>query len=353
MLLETEIPQDVWSVCLLLEDVSLTRPEGREVSARTVQELAAYQGGFVLQTILTRVLMEVHLERDMTEEYVKKVLGVYDMSYQALGTLTGSKVVVERCLNVLAKEERQMARIIYKRLLENALKVARSFKDGVEEHGPLIKPLVVGPLECLANFVRGSRIFRAGMRDILEETTISDSLGFFLSADFVEKVIQEDATLIQHFLTSLASSLAFYPDSQLWAIDKGLLEMLAAIFESSPLQQLWQGARSSDFPVARCTAILLLLLETEVTTEELRAHNALTTFRPYKWKMELAYPGLEAWSYFETRLEGRPRGEDCKQGASEIALVKPQNPLPGRTSDKFEFVAEGIEGADLNEKLAG
>lgn len=136
MLLQTDIPEDVWSVCLLLEDVSFTRPEGREVSARAVQELAAYQGRFVLQTILTRVLREVHLEREMTEEYVKKVLGVYNMSCQTLGTLTGSKVVVERCLNVLAKEERQMARSIYQRLFENALKVAREYKDGIEEYGP-------------------------------------------------------------------------------------------------------------------------------------------------------------------------------------------------------------------------
>ncbi|GAQ85344.1 hypothetical protein KFL_002300135 [Klebsormidium nitens] len=204
-----------------------------------------------------------------------------------------------------------MARQIYKIMSESVLKVARGLKDG-EDYRAFVKTMVFAPLECMANFVTGSRIFRAGVRDSLEETTFQDSLGFLLSAGFIESLSEDEASIVQHFLTSIASSLAFNPDSLLWAIDKGLLEMVASILGASPFQQLSDYARLRESPISRCTGVLLRLLDSEATTEKLRAHDALTLFRPHKRKINGAYSELKPWKYFERRLEGRPVDEDWK-----------------------------------------
>lgn len=175
MLLQTDNLEGVWRISHLLETASLKGPEGQEFSARIVQELAAYQGGSILEKFLSGVLWEVQSQLDSSMSYVRRLCD-YNTSCQALSSLTGSKVAVKRCLTVLSENERNMAQQIYKRLSENALKVARSLKDG-EEYREFIKTMIVAPLLCVSNFVNNSRIFRAAIRDSLEGTTIPDSLG--------------------------------------------------------------------------------------------------------------------------------------------------------------------------------
>ncbi|GAQ85342.1 hypothetical protein KFL_002300140 [Klebsormidium nitens] len=200
--------------------------KGKEHCIRIIQELAAYKGGAGFERILTGVLWEVQLEGDSSEDYVKTLIE-YNMSCQALASLTESNVAVERCLKALAKNKRQVAQHIYKRLSENALKAARGYKRGSED-GPSFEMMVVAPLECLTNFVRVSRSFRDAIENSLAEISMPESLGFFLSAEFLDALSKKDAFAVQYLFSSIAASLALYPDSQIWALDKGLLKMLAA-----------------------------------------------------------------------------------------------------------------------------
>lgn len=310
MLRSLHVPEKIREFCDLLHDISLISSEGKELCTRIVRELAVYEGGAILKRLLTRVLWEVRLRRDTSESYVR-TLTEYTLSCQAMASLTGSKVLVERCLSVLLQGEKQVAQQIYERLTENALKVAGGVQGG-QQYGALIRLMVVAPLECMSNFLRVSRIFRDGMRESLGGTIILDSLGLFLSAGFLDNVSEDDATLVQYFLSSVVASLAFYTDSQTWALDEGLLEMLVAIVEASPVQQLWTDAERNISSVFRCTGVLLRLLETEATAEKLRAHNALTSLRPHKQKFDGAYPKQKPWDYIEMRSKGGPSDEEWK-----------------------------------------
>lgn len=218
--------------------------------------------------------------------------------------LTSSRVVVERYLDLVGTDERRNAGDILRKLSSRALKSARTLPKDI---GSYVRGTITVPLMALANFARGSRRgFREVMMESSQEQSIFESLGYLLSSDFLSKLTARSAFEIRTWLSSLAATLAFSADSQLWALDKGLLKFVAAIYEASPLRDLKNTSqRNGCDPVIRCNAVLLHLLQTEATAERVPAHNALSGFRPHKRKINFAEK-IPPWSYIEARLQGLP-----------------------------------------------
>ncbi|GAQ91435.1 hypothetical protein KFL_007840050 [Klebsormidium nitens] len=271
--------------------------EGRERSARLAQELAAFQGGAVLERIFAGAPgCYRYADADKAHNH-------YGGCCLVSALLTSSKVVVERCLGMIEEgEERRCAQEIYETMSRDALQRARELKRGDDTMAGLF--FVVAPLQCLANIARASRVFRDGMQDVLKDHTLFEQLGFFLSAEFLKKLCDSNAYAVRLALSSLAMTLAFSSDTQLWALDKGLLRILASIYEQSPLGQLQDISKRDEFPASRCNLILLRLLESDPATEKLRAHNALSGFRPHRDKISGASPDFDIWGYIEANLMG-------------------------------------------------
>ncbi|GAQ85341.1 hypothetical protein KFL_002300130 [Klebsormidium nitens] len=285
-----------------LGEVYFSGEKGRETFSKIAQGLAAYQNGAFLKPLLSGALFMS--ESDDLDAKVSH----YRACCLAVTILTSSEVVVKKFLMGTGRiEDKQTACLIYRNLTTNALIRAQALEKGQDSAAVL---WVVLPLECLAKFIRGSRVFRDAMKDISEERNIFETLGYFLSAEFLTKAGQENAAAIRGWLSEMAASLAFSKDSQLWVLDMGLLKLMAAIYDSTQLQNLLDHMKQTDSPVFRCNAILIRLLEKEATLEKLRAHNALAGFRPHKRKINSADPQYRPWSYFEARLSGRPINMD-------------------------------------------
>ncbi|GAQ86946.1 hypothetical protein KFL_003220080 [Klebsormidium nitens] len=228
-------------------------------------------------------------------------------STAALAILTGSKLVVESCLRVQeGSDERVNAQELYQRLMQQADQTLLSMMEnagGIAEEG--FQLLVAGSLECLANCVRGSKVFRDAMREAMEQRNMFEQFGKFLSTEFLSRTVSaEVALIIRLHLAGMAVSLAFSADSRLWAIDRGLLKLVAAIYEASPLREHRKLSKQSESPLFRCNKVLLRLLTVNSAAEKMRAHNALEDLRPHKRKINSAEPETEPWAYYERFLEG-------------------------------------------------
>lgn len=268
-----------------LGGVYFSGDKGMTTFSRIVQELAAYQNGAVLEPLLSGALSMFESE-DMDARISR-----FRTSCLAISILTSSDVVVKKILMGTGRiEDKQTACAIYQRLTFNTLIRAQALEQGQIDAATFD---VVLPLQCLAKFIRSSRVFREAMKDVLEEQSIYDTLGFFLSPEFLNKLSdQGTASFIRVWLSEIAVSLAFSTDSQLWVLDMGLLRLMAAIYDTAQLQNLSDHMKQTDSPAFRCNAILLRLLEKEATTQKLRAHNALAGFRPHK-QCGSAVPALE------------------------------------------------------------
>lgn len=329
-----------------LEDVYVSGDEGREKFSRIAQELAVYQNGAALKPLLFGAL-EIIQMADLTER-----MFYFRACCLAIKLLISSDVVVKKCLMGLSRaEHKQTARMFYETLTGNALRKAHALQKGQASAATLY---IVKPLECLTKFTRGFRVFRDAMKDVSEERTIHETLGYFLSAEFLSKLSdQEIAGAIRIWLSEVAVSLAFSEDSQLWVLDKGLLKVLAAIYESAHLQNLSDGVTQTESPVSRCNAILLYSLGKEATREKLRAHNALPGFRPHKRKINSADSRYRPWSFIEAKLQGRPmRAKDLDIRLENIRDLM-QQPNPGNwapTVCSWKLCTAGPEAQGDGEK---
>lgn len=234
---------------------------------------------------------------------------------------------MERYLTTIGANEKESARAVYETLSTRALRNAQFVSEGKRR---LIETMIIRPLDCLANFAigfaKGSKVFRDVLKDSAEQHTIFETFGTFLSADFLSRLSAEDNWEVRVTLTSLAEALAYSSDSQLWALDKGLLKLISAIYEHSPLHGLKNKSKSAfqhnSYPVVHCNTILMYLLEIESTLEKLRAHNALEGFKPHSRKINAAsiqcyksrgrmvnsagnFDG-RYWGYIEATLQGAP-----------------------------------------------
>ncbi|GAQ83150.1 hypothetical protein KFL_001370200 [Klebsormidium nitens] len=293
--------------------------ESMEKVARVVQEIAAYRGGAVLNLIWMGTL-----GRNPSNTGGDKACEYFIVCTAAFQVFTSSKAVVERYLTTIGANERESARAIYEALSSRPLSTAQAFSRGKKTL--LIESFIIRPLDCLANFAKGSKVFRDVIKDFAEQRSIFDTFGTFLSAEFLGDLRAEDQWSVRVALTSLAEALAFSNDSQLWALDKGLLKLISAIYEHSPLEDLKNKSKPAlkhkAIPVMRCTAVLMYLLERESTLEKLRAHNALAGFKPHRRKIDAASMNcykshggkvngatiLEGryWGYMEAKLQGVP-----------------------------------------------
>lgn len=305
-------------VDLLLQDLAKGK-EGMEKIARAVQEIAAYGGGEVLNVLWMGTLGN-HPSSITSWETGCKYFMSCTIAFQIF---TSSKVVVERYLLTIGADEKGSAQTVYEIFSARALESARSLSLGEQI---LFESMIVRPLECLANFARGSKVFRDVIKAALEEQTIFEVFGSFLSAKFLCKISAEENWEVRVALDSLVESLALSTDSQLWALDKGLLKLMSAIYKHSPLRGLKNKLKSdykhNAFPVVRCTAVLIYLLEAESALQKLRAHNALSGFKPHSRTINAASVdcfrphGLQSdpatrrqgryWSYIEAKLQGVP-----------------------------------------------
>ncbi|GAQ83033.1 hypothetical protein KFL_001330160 [Klebsormidium nitens] len=241
--------------------------------------------------------------------------------FQALGTLGASKVVVDRYFDGKWEPAKgQSASEVYLSL-SGASTDARHLERGQVNLNPFAKAMVVLPFECLANFVRHSKAFRQAMKEASAERTLFDQLGFLVSAGVHRKLSPENSQRIRVAMADVATSLALSADSQLWALDKGVLKLVEAVYAVSPADYRQDSFRRDRAPTFLCNAILLHMLHTETAAEMLRAHNALVDgFRPHRRKInDAAGPKVDLWIYLKGKLQGRrvriidPRnGQTCR-----------------------------------------
>lgn len=222
----------------------------------------------------------------------------------ALVILSASKVVVERCLRMGGtRAEAETAKRICAALIHQTVGKARNLpKSG--ESPDLSAFVIADSLECLVSFARSSKRFRDAMRDSLDQGSVFEQFKDLLNAEFLDSLSTPLALKIRLQLSCLAVCLAFSADSQSWAIDTGLLKLVAAIYEASPLQELSTQSHRRMAPAFRCNKVLFRLLASDSTTETLRAHNALSGFRPHRRKIDGAEPEHNPWQFFEKRLRG-------------------------------------------------
>lgn len=316
--------------------------QGSRGLGRVLQELAAYKGGAVIERVLRGAKRNsdsnCELDNSGTDAGPQKFIDgvkignepVFDfiMCSWALGLLSRSTVVVERCLAAGAMGEEQTAKELYRSLTGNALKGARQLA-----YGPWAEPLpkweeaiavfgeqmIVAALESAMSFLRYSRVFRDSMRDALEESSLFEDLGFFLAEDFLAMISADWDDRIRRVMADLAVSLAMSTDSQLWALDKGLLKLVAAIYEATTERQLRKDAKRGKLsPLFRCNLVLFNLLQTPAMLEKMRAHNVLAGFRPHKPKMNEADRSTNVWRNFEKRLQGVPGKWEITQECREF-----------------------------------
>ncbi|GAQ83610.1 hypothetical protein KFL_001540280 [Klebsormidium nitens] len=270
-----------------------------EAFARVVQEIAAYQGGRVLKRLLPSTLGR-SFETSLTEG-----LRHFTYSILALAMLTSSKVVVERYLREgSGPDEKENAREILSRLLRLTVRIARTLQ-GDRAYSTFRTLVIIPSLECLTNFARGSKIFRNAMKECAENGSIFEQYKALLFAESsADESPASETKMVRFHLASMAVSLAFSADSQMWALDMGLLKLVAAIYEATPLRELSKPSERRRSPAFRCNQILLRLLESKETAEKLRAHNALAGFRPHRRKINGAEPEHNTWALFERRFQG-------------------------------------------------
>jgi hypothetical protein len=249
------------SVFLLLE--AHTKSPSEEYFARLAQEIATYKGGVVLRTLLQQAAKPY--ETAGTVDSFQKLAYGFAMCSKALGHLAGSRVVVEFCLRE-AKPRGLMTTLFF-----DTLRVARALKP----RDDMRILMVEAGLEGLANFARHSRAFR----QLLRQNHLFAELEYFLSTEYLTAMAcPAHARNVRLLLSGLAVSLAFSPDSRMWAVDTGLLKIVTTVYRTTPPQE------HSDFPCSprlsapafRCTKVLLCLLETDATIEKLRSCNALS-----------------------------------------------------------------------------
>ncbi|GAQ91209.1 hypothetical protein KFL_007430065 [Klebsormidium nitens] len=280
----------------------VTASKQAEQLARIAQEIAVYNGGVVLKKLWEGLQLR-------TSEGCPKPPTTYSTGCNfALSILSSNKVVVERCLKILGAKERLAARDIYRTLSGMAVQEARSLKRiGAAVEGPSFNTLRFGTrLRNICNFAEASRVFREGMKDVAEEQSIFETLGYLVSPEFLSKLTAFDSWKLRDLLSRLVESLAIAKDSQLWALDKGLLKLIAAILEGSPVKEpnLSPNFKPDGSPNQSCAASLVFLLETEAGVEKMRAHNALSGLKPHKQKINGA-PLNRSWNYIETRMQGK------------------------------------------------
>ncbi|GAQ83032.1 hypothetical protein KFL_001330150 [Klebsormidium nitens] len=298
-------PEDIKGGASLLYELFLSA--GRDTFSRLAQELAAYQGGIILKRLLDGAVTQKDPERQDTDLVTTEFL--YARCCQAMGSLSSSKVVVDRYFNKSweSPEGRRVCKCIFLDLSGHLLTRAREIERGQSHLNLFADAWVLAPLECLANFAAHSKVFRQAMKDACEERTLFDRLGFLLSAGIQRTLSRRNAQRIRVLMADVAVTLAFSADSQLWALDRGVLKLIAAVYAVSPGDHRQDALGWEGSPAFLCNAVLLHLLPTESAAEKLRAHNALDGFRPHRRKMnDAAIPELDLWKYFEGKLQGRP-----------------------------------------------
>ncbi|GAQ83149.1 hypothetical protein KFL_001370190 [Klebsormidium nitens] len=301
VLLSSEVPEEInRGVEILQSFFVMNEGEGKKLGfARIAQEITAYHGGVVLNQLWIGTLGQVPRQDDFTAFKFMVVYGT------ALAYLSSSKVFVERTLRLSAigAKERQAACKIYRELSGLFVEEARLLQKGEETYEELnFRVMMTAPLQIVANFARGSEAFREAMREVAEQQSLFDYLGPLLSQDFLNKLPAEDSFGVRAWMTRLVTSLAFAADSQLWALERGLLKLIAAIYEASPLEE----SKRIGSPFVRCTALLLYLLEMEATAERMRVHNALSGFKPHKQKINCSELPFKPWRHIEAKLRKYP-----------------------------------------------
>ncbi|GAQ80472.1 hypothetical protein KFL_000550040 [Klebsormidium nitens] len=342
--------------------------ENRLRFARVAQEIAACNGGAVLRRLLWLTLGRLYRIELDTEGRQHFLASSYTLS---LGMLTSSKVVVKRCLreglrpggeenkfrpeeddetgtkrgekdngggpeekrNGRGPEEKENARQIYAHLLRHVAHFCKIVRlSGGLWNSSTLKRLstlvVAGSLECLANFARASKAFRDAIRDAAEEPNMFEQLTDLLRSECVAQMSSDIVRKIRLALAGLAVSLASSADSQFWAIDRGLLKLIATIYEASPVRELAKLSKRAASPAYRCNIALFRLLSVDTLAEKLRAHNVLEGFRPHKRTINSAEPESHPWAYFEGRLQGLEMPLRRELSAADWKLAEEQ--LSGR-----------------------
>ncbi|GAQ82431.1 hypothetical protein KFL_001110080 [Klebsormidium nitens] len=186
------------------------------------------------------------------------------------------------------------------RLYRQAVLAARRLPgSGRHEDLEISKMVAVASLGCLATLRARPRRPGTALETSQRSRTYSSDSQALLRPAFLAAIETDLAQKLRLYLASLAVSLT---DSQIWAIERGLLTLLAAPYKQSSLGEFSKASQRGDSPAFRCNLVLFSLLAFEPTAEKLRAHNALEGFRPHNQKINSAE--VHPWSGFVKRLQG-------------------------------------------------
>lgn len=179
-------------------------------------------------------------------------------------------------------------------------------------------------IEGLTNLARSSRLFREALKDLPNTTEIFDVFKRVFSKQLSKRLEPDQKTIrdFKYLLSSVVASLAFSADSQMWALERGLLDVICAVYEGTHRREIANSLvaednnRRSKCPARKCNMVLLRLVETEGALRKLQQLDALSSLKVYKGVIDAAQAGSGLiWRRIQAGLAGKVprvlRQSDC------------------------------------------
>ncbi|GAQ88009.1 hypothetical protein KFL_003930130 [Klebsormidium nitens] len=261
-LLTSESPEEILSGARLLKNALESAGETDSYSGK-LQELAAFDGGFVLLVVLGRVLHAPSRRPGMqtysvVQDYEETVSSDEDKqesnasdplkfaSTGALLRLTDSKVVVDFLL-----KDGAVARALAEEFtLDLTMGLQSLFYEDQAEVSGVETAFVRFGVDGLANLARTSKLFRDALKT----------------------------------------------DSQVWALEKGLLDIICTVFGSTHRREIASSLVADDdsrrlkCPARKCNLVLVRLIETEEALKKLQQLDAVSRLKVHKAIINAASP---------------------------------------------------------------
>jgi hypothetical protein len=298
---------EVLSVTKLLNEVHDSTKR-----ARIAQEIAAYKGGSVLSLLLKRIRRysgnpcsrseesEEMKDPDIRVDFPgidekKYVVPLFIWTF-ALVRLADCKVMMDRCLREDSTISRGLAEA-FASLVLMGLEGLRCMKTSVW--------MLLTGLEGFLKFSNSSRGFRDTMKQLRNLAHVFESFVSMLSKENL-RLLGENSAVAKLYLSNLILLLALSPDSQMWAIDMGLLRIIAAIYEGTHLRNVaGKSIKQIRNPALKCNAALIRLLDSDASLDKLRQLKALSILKSHKSIINAVQPEAEAWTYIKAKVLGQ------------------------------------------------
>jgi hypothetical protein len=311
---------EVLSVTNLLDEVHDSTKR-----ARIAQEIAAYKGGSVLRLLLKRLWRSLGkpCSREERSEDIKDPDNQFDFpeideeKYVvplsvwtfALVTLANCKVTMDCSLREDSTISRGLAEA-FASLVIMGLESLRCMKT------ESVWMLLTG-LEGFLNFSISLRGFQDTMKQLRNLAHVFESFVSMLSKENLH-LLGEDSVEVKRYLSNLILLLALSPDSQVWALDMGLLRIIAAIYEGTHMRDVTgKPIKLIGYPALKCNAALIRLLDFDASLDKLRQLKALSILKSHKRIINAVQPDTRAWTYMKAKILGQQYVSSMSRVSSE------------------------------------